>query len=127
MAVGNDLHVQLYYDAGYGPSMLRLQVDRVPTGRERGPAPRLSVTHVPGDCARETDVAATWSDGTTVQLDIASCLATGGRTRPPARAQLSVAEAELIAGDRRWGVTMDADLVDRSASAFPTDLPVFRR
>ncbi|MEV6851689.1 hypothetical protein [Actinoplanes sp. NPDC051411] len=123
----NDLHVQLYYDAGYGPSMLRLQVDRKDTGLPRGSAARLTVTHVPGDCVQDTDVRATWPDGTEVQLDIATCLAFDGRTDPPARAQLSEAEAALIVTDRRWGVTMDASLVDQAASAFPTALPVFAR
>jgi len=127
VAVGNDLHVQLYYDAGHGPSLLRLQVDRRPTGRPRGPQPKVSVTHVPGDCARDTEVTAAWSDGTTVRLDIATCLASGGRTAPPAKAQLSEAEAALIVGDRRWGVAMDAGLVDQSARAFPSPLPVYTR
>jgi hypothetical protein len=123
----NDLHVQLYYDAGYGPSMLRLQVDRTDTGVPRGSAAKLTVTHVPGNCVQDTDVRATWPDGTQVQLDIATCLAFDGRTNPPAKAQLSEAEAVLIVTDRRWGVTMDAGLVDQAASAFPTTLPVFTR
>jgi hypothetical protein len=127
VAGDNDLHVQLYYDAGYGPSMLRLEVNRTDTGVPRGPAAKLKVTHVPGDCVRDTDVLATWPDGTEVQLDIATCLAFDGRTNPPAKAQLSEAEAALIVTDRRWGVTMDADLVDQAASAFPTALPVFTR
>jgi hypothetical protein len=127
VAVGNDLHVQLYYDAGYGPSMLRLQVDRKPTGRARGTQPRVAVSHDPGNCVQDTDVAAVWPDGTVVQLDIATCLAPGGRTGSPAKAQLSQAEAALIVSDRRWGVTMDADLVDQSARAFPSALPVFQR
>ncbi|MFI6071592.1 hypothetical protein ACIA5C_08390 [Actinoplanes sp. NPDC051343] len=123
----NDLRVQLYYDAGYGPSMLRLQVTRKATGAPRGPAAKLTVTHVPDDCVQDTAVRATWPDGTAVQLDIASCLASGGRTGPPAKAQLSEAEAVLIVADRRWGVTMDADLVDQAATEFPTALPVFGR
>jgi hypothetical protein len=125
---GDDaLHVQLYYDAGYGPSMLRLQVDRRATGRPRGSTPAVSVTHRPGDCVQDTDLRATWADGTSVQLDLATCLAFDGRANPPARAQLSEAEAALIVGDPRWGVTMSADLVDQGAGAFPEPLPVFAR
>jgi hypothetical protein len=127
VAADNDLNVQLYYDAGYGPSMLRLQLARKATGARRSPEPKLTVTHVPGNCVQDTDVLATWSDGTAVQLDIATCLDFDGRTNPPAKAQLSEAEAALIVTDNRWGVTMDAGLVDEAASAFPTPLPVFKR
>jgi len=127
VAPDNDLHVQLYYDAGYGPSMLRLQVDRKPTGRPRGSQPRVAVSHSPQDCVHDTDVTAVWSDGTVVRLDVATCLASDGRTTRPAKAQLSQAEAALIVSDSRWGVTMDADLVDRSARTFPSPLPVFQR
>jgi hypothetical protein len=127
VARDDDLHVELYYDAGYGPSMLRLEVSRRPTGHPRGLAAKLTVNHVRDDCVRDTDVLATWADGTQVRLDVATCLDFDGRTYPPARAQLSEAEAALIGTDSRWGVTMDADLVDESASAFPTALPVFAR
>jgi hypothetical protein len=123
----DDLHVQLYYDAGYGPSMLRLQVARKATGRPRGTQAKVTVSHAPGDCAEDTGVTATWADGTAVRLDIATCLAFDGQVSPPARAQLSEAEAALIVSDRRWGVTMDAALVDESVSAFPPTLPVFAR
>jgi hypothetical protein len=127
VARDDDLHVQLYYDAGYGPSMLRAQVARKDTGVARGSAAKLTVTHVPDDCVQDTDVRATWPDGTTVQLDIATCLEFDGRTDPPAKAQLSEAEAALIVADNRWGVTMDAGLVDQAAAEFPTALPVFTR
>jgi hypothetical protein len=123
----NALHVQLYYDAGYGPSMLRLQVDRKATGRPRGSTATVSVTHLAGNCVQDTDVRATWADGTSVQLDLATCLEFDGRTNPPAKPQLSQAEAALVVGDGHWGVTMDADLVDQGARAFPRALPVFSR
>jgi hypothetical protein len=126
VAADDDLHVQLYYDAGYGPSMLRLQVARTDTGHARGPAARMTVSYRPDDCVRDTDVVATWADGTVVRLDLASCL-DSGRTDPPVRTQLSEAEAELVAGDSRWGVTMDAALVDQGARTFPRPLPVFGR
>lgn len=127
VAPGNDLQVQLYYDAGYGPSMLRLRVDRRPTGLPRGAAPRVSVTHAPRDCVHDTAVHAVWADGTRVELDVATCLAFDGRVNPPARPQLSDAEAVLIASDPRWGVTMDAALVDQGASALPSSVPVSGR
>jgi hypothetical protein len=127
VAPDNDLNVQLYYDAGYGPSMLRLQVARRPTGRERGSIATVTVSHVPDNCVQDTDVLAAWPDGTAVQLGIASCLAFDGRSNPPAKAQLSEAEAAIVVSDARWGVTMDADLVEQGAGAFPGALPVFGR
>jgi hypothetical protein len=127
VAASNDLNVQLYYDAGYGPSMLRLQVARKPTGRERGSIATVTVSHAPGNCVQDTDISATWPDGTAVHLDIATCLAFDGRTNPPAKPQLSEAEAALIVSDARWGVTMDAGLVEQGAGAFPGALPVFGR
>jgi hypothetical protein len=127
VAADNDLNVQLYYDAGYGPSMLRLLVAEKPTGRPRGSDATVTVSHAPDDCAQDTTVTATWADGTVVQLDIASCLLFDGRSRAPARAQLSEAVAALVVSDPRWGVTMDADLVEQGAGAFPGALPAFRR
>lgn len=128
VAADNDLHVQLYYDAGYGPSMLRLTVGRAPA---RGPRPErgsiadVTVAYVPGNCVQDTVVSAAWPDGTTVQLDLATCLAYDGVRNPPAKPQLSEAEAVLIVSDARWGVTMDADLVRLGAQQFPDRLPVF--
>jgi hypothetical protein len=127
VAAHDDLDVRLYYDAGYGPSMLRLQVADRATGRERGSTATVTVSQFPDDCVRETAVQATWPDGTAVRLDIAGCLAYDGRTNPPAQAQLSEAEAELIVSDARWGVMMDADLVEQGAKSFPGALPVFTR
>jgi hypothetical protein len=127
VAANNDLNVQLYYDAGYGPSMLRLQLAEKPTGRKHGSTATVTVSHVPDNCVQDTDVTATWPDGTLVQLDIASCLAFDGRSNPPAKAQLSEAEAAIVVSDARWGVTMDADLVEQGAKAFPGALPVFGR
>jgi hypothetical protein len=125
VAVHNDLSVQLYYDAGYGPSMLRLQVARKPTEQKRAAAPKVTVGHAADDCIRDTVATAIWSDGTIVQLDVAACLDGAGGANPPAKAQLSAAEASLIVADPRWGVTMDADLVDEGARQFPGRLPVF--
>jgi hypothetical protein len=127
VAADNDQHVQLYYDAGYGPSMLRLQVDRRPTGHPRGATAKVSVSHRPDDCERDTEVRATWADGTSVELDVAACLASDGRANPAAKPQLSEAEAAVVVTDPRWGVTMDAALVDRPVTGIPTVLPVYRR
>jgi hypothetical protein len=127
VAPDNALHVQLYYDAGYGPSMLRLAVGQKPTGRERGTTATVTVSHVPGNCVQDTVVVAAWPDGTTVQLDLATCLAFEGRRNPPAKPQLSEAEATVVVSDARWGVTMESGLVEQGARAFPAALPVFGR
>ncbi len=128
VAADNDLHVQVYYDAGYGPSMLRLAVERAPvTGRrpDRGSIAKVSVGYRPDDCVQDTVVEAAWPDGTTVHLDVASCLAFDGVRNPPAKPQLSEAVALLIVSDARWGVTMDVGLVKQGAQQFPDGLPVF--
>jgi hypothetical protein len=128
VSADNDLHVQLYYDAGYGPSMLRLEVGRPPvTGRrpDRGSIAEVTVAHHPDNCGQDTVVGAAWPDGTTVQLDIASCLAGDGVRNPPARPVLSETVAALIVSDARWGVTMDDGLVALGAKQFPGRLPVF--
>jgi hypothetical protein len=128
VAADNDLHVQLYYDAGYGPSMLRLTVARAPARGprpERGSIANVTVAYLPDNCVQDTVVSAAWPDGTTVQLDLATCLAYDGVRNPPAKPQLSEAEAVLIVSDARWGVTMDADLIRLGAQQFPVPLPVF--
>jgi hypothetical protein len=128
VAADNDLHVQLYFDAGYGPSMLRLEVGRAAvTGRrpDRGSIAEVTVGYHPDNCVQDTVISAAWPDGTTVQLDLASCLAYDGVRNPPAQPQISEAVAMLIVSDRRWGVTMNAGLVEQGAQAFPDRLPVF--
>jgi len=118
----NDLLVQLYLDAGDGPGMLRVTVDKrltTPAIPDRGGSADVTVAHPDGDCAQGTTVSATWPDGTLVALDIASC--PGG-----AHPALTTEQAVRVVTDPRWGVTMDADLVDTGARRFPT-VPVFAR
>jgi hypothetical protein len=125
VASDNDLHVQLYYDAGYGPSMLRLEVGQAPvSGRrpDRGSVAAITVEHHPDTCGPDTVVSAAWPDGTTVQLDLAGCL--DGVRNPAA---ISDAAAIRIVSDGRWGVMMDAGLVEQGAQQFPQRLPAFAR
>jgi hypothetical protein len=128
VASDNDLHVQLYYDAGYGPSMLRLEVGQVPvSGRrpDRGSVAEVTVAHHPGNCVQDTVVSAAWPDGTSVRLDLAGCLDSDGVRNPAAAPAISETEAMVIAGDARWGMTMDAGLIAQGAAQFPGKLPEF--
>jgi hypothetical protein len=128
VAAENDLRVQLYLDAGSGPGMLRVTVGRLPAVEASGaPDGQVTVTVAgdAGDCARTTTVTADRSGGTRVRLEIASCLAgddpsATGATRPA----LTAEQGARIVIDPRWGVTMDAGLVDAGARRFPA-VPVF--
>jgi hypothetical protein len=101
VAADDDLSVQLSYDGGHGPSLLRLRVAPLPPER-RG-----------GDCLQEIAVR---PDGTTVQLEIVGC---------PGPPPLTPEQAFRIISDDRWGLTMDAALVDQGARQFPAALPEF--
>jgi hypothetical protein len=117
VASDNDLYVQLYYDAGYGASMLRLEVGRAPmTGRrpDRGSIAEVTVAYHPDNCLQDTVVSAAWPDGTEVELDLAGC-----PDGAPDSAAISDAAAIRIVSDGRWGVTMDADLIEQGARQFP--------
>jgi hypothetical protein len=124
VASDNDLHVQLYLDDGTGPGMVRLAVGEAETrGGEPLRSGTMTIEHRPDNCLQDTAVVAKWPDGTVVELDVASCLADGAHT-VPARPALTVDEAVKIASDPRWGVRMDAALVDAGGARFPA-LPVF--
>jgi hypothetical protein len=127
VASDNDLHVQLYLDGGAGPGMVRVAVGKVtgPGGEApRGDTATVTIEHLADDCVQDTAVVAQWPDGTMVELDVASCLASDGRGNPPARPALTAEQAVRIVSDPRWGVRMDAALVAAGAARFPK-LPVF--
>jgi hypothetical protein len=128
VASDNDLHVQVFLDKGAGPGMVRLAVGKagLPGGeRPRGETAIVTIEHLPDNCVQNTAVVSRWPDGTAVELDVASCLALDAGRTVPARPALSTDEAVKIASDPRWGVQMDAALVDAGAARFPK-LPVFR-
>jgi len=120
--------VQLYLDDGSGPGMVRVAVARnepiadEPIADDPPQEGTVSVTirHMPDNCLQGMVVDADWPDGTLVQVDVASCLDQAGPPAPPA---LTADQAVRVAADPRWGVTMDAELVDEGAKRFPT-LPV---
>jgi hypothetical protein len=122
VAADDDLRVQLYLDAGAGPAMVRLAVDKVPGGGERGDTATVTVTPAGGDCLDDTVVRAGWPDGTRVTLDLASCLPEIPRLPTPLA--LTVDQAVAVAADPRWGLSMDAALVAAGDRAYGT-LPEF--
>ena len=128
VAAEDDLQVQLYLDDGSGPGMVRVAVARnepiadEPIADDPPQEGTVSVTirHMPDNCLQGMVVDADWPDGTLVQVDVAFCLDQAGPPAPPA---LTADQAVRVAADPRWGVTMDAELVDEGAKRFPT-LPV---
>ncbi|MBL7257874.1 hypothetical protein [Paractinoplanes lichenicola] len=124
VAADEDLHVQMYLDRGDGPGMLRLTMGQLPAGGTRGGTASVSIIPVPDNCRQSYVVISRWPDGTSVQIDVASCLAGTGRVDPPGREVLTPDEAAAIAADPRWGLVMDADLVDRGDKEFGK-VPVF--
>ncbi|MGX6606475.1 hypothetical protein ACWKSP_30765 [Micromonosporaceae bacterium Da 78-11] len=127
VAADNDLLVQLYLDDGDGPAMVRVSIGRAaPFGDEppRGTAATVTIEHLPDNCVQDTVVGAEWPDGTLVQVDVATCLAWDGVQNRPTRPSLTTDEAIRVAADPRWGVAMDADLIDVGAKRF-AGLPEF--
>jgi hypothetical protein len=131
VAPDDDLHVQLYLDDGAGPGMVRVAVDTAAPAARTAPKERLAadgsvlvtVRHFPDNCAQSTVVDAERPDGTLVQLDVSSCRRQDGRPTAPA---LTADEAIAVVTDPRWGVTMDAALVDDGGRIY-RDVPVFAR
>jgi len=116
-----NLQVQLYLNDGDGPGMLRVTVDgpAAAANRDRTGEPKISVESYPGNCIQSVVIVADWPDGTTVKIEIATCLAWDGTQNKPARAPLSIQQATKVAVDPRWGTYMDASLVEAGAKSFP--------
>lgn len=125
VAAGDDLHVQLYLDDGTGPAMVRVSVAKTLPAPPVGAPVTATVERNPGNCIQDTTAAVAWPDGTTVQVDVATCLAWDGTRNPPSHRALTEKQAATVAADPRWGVTMDADLLALGAKRFPSPLPVF--
>jgi len=118
----DDLQVQLYLDDGQGPAMIRVAVAKnAPFGDRptRGGTATVMISNDPGDCLAGTTVDAEWPDGTVVEVDVPACLGAAATARPA----LTTDQAVRVATDPRWGVTMDAQLVDAGEKRFPS-LPV---
>jgi hypothetical protein len=116
-AADDDLLVQLFLDRGDGPARIRVRVSHAWSPVATG----VTVSHTPGDCGRALSVSSARPDGTDVVLDVNAC----PPAVPVARPALTAAEAVRIAADPRWGLTMDARLVDAGAARFPGGVPVF--
>jgi hypothetical protein len=141
VSAGDDLSVRLFVDSGAGAGMLAVTVGPDAAGAGQGQL-SVKVAHTPGDCERTTTVTADRPDGVQVRLDIASCLpgrlpsaarpfaAQPSVARPPAvqpfagRPALTADQGAKLVTDPRWGLTMDAALVDAGALRFPK-VPVF--
>jgi hypothetical protein len=144
VSTDDDLRVQLYFDDGRGPALLRVTVGRIPAVQPPASGVTVTIGRNAADCLRDTVVDAEWPDGTTVEVDVATCLpaadgpgaqgpvadgpgAEGPGAEGPGRATrpaLATDDAVRIATDPRWGPTMDPLLVEAGANRF-TGLPVF--
>ena len=127
VAADDERHVRLHLDRGAGTGLLHLRVDQIAAGTPRparGSTVEVTVRHFPDDCVRAVVVDARWADGTVVRLDVATCMDVDGRRRLPTEPALTPDEAVEVVADPRWGVTMNAGLVDRGDATFPR-LPEF--
>jgi len=79
----------------------------------------VEIFQVPDNCVQRVGVSLVRPDGTTVALDVASCLAWDGKTNPKGRLALTVDQAVAIADDPRWGTTIAQSLVDAGAKDYP--------
>lgn len=110
---GDDLRVGVALDG----NDVRVALTGPDLPSPRPGAVRVTVTSTQGDCSRATEALAAWPDGTTVEVDVPAC---APRTGPA----LTSDQAVRIAADPRWGVRMQAALVDAGAQQFPGGVPV---
>jgi hypothetical protein len=87
-----------------------------------GGAPEI-VTKIPGNCVEALAIDVDHGGGTTVQIDVPTCLAWNGQTNPPTAMAITAAQAEQIAANPAWGATqMNAAVVKDAAHRF-SDVP----
>jgi hypothetical protein len=124
VAGDQDTHVQLYLTTAKGTGMIRASLEKDFTGRPVAPGlASVTVDHLPDNCVQSIVVDAALPNGANLALNIASCLS-GAPGRPTPQA-ITVEHAVTIVTDPRWGLTMDARLVDLGGKRF-ADLPKMR-
>jgi hypothetical protein len=120
VAPDQSTHVQLYLDTGRGPGMIRAVLEKDASG---GPIAKgeasVSVDYRPDNCVESIVVDAALPDGANLAINVATCLAWDGKQNRPAPPAITAGEAVKIATDPRWGLTMDADLVNAGDKQFP--------
>lgn len=103
------LFAQVYLDTGAGPGMVRVWLKPFSGGGvEKGHA-KIEMFGLPDNCVQSMVVSASYATGGHLELNVATCLAENNR---PASAPLTPEQALRVATDARWGMRMDADLVD---------------
>ncbi|SNY44770.1 hypothetical protein [Paractinoplanes atraurantiacus] len=118
---GGELGVRVFIDDKLGPGNVQLTVARGDAGTPRparGEMAKVTIVTYAVECGRAMSVTAEWPDGTTVRIDVDSCPPPGGSRGLPALVADPEAAAR-IAADPRWGVTMDASLVDIGGQRYP--------
>ncbi|AGL19753.1 hypothetical protein [Actinoplanes sp. N902-109] len=120
-----DVTVQTYLDRGQGPGMIRLNVmtrkasDFKGTWIPLGNGVEYMVKKVPSNCVQHTIVWVHHADDTLLQFNLANCLAWNGHTNKTSPQVLTVQEAAEVGADPRWGVTIDPELNEQGAAAYP--------
>jgi hypothetical protein len=118
--------VQLYLDTGRGPGMIRAVLEKDASGRPIAKDQvSVSVEYRPDNCIQSIVVDAALPDGANLAINVATCLAWDGKQNRPAPPAITAGEAVKIATDPRWGLTMDADLVNAGYKQF-SHLPTMR-
>ncbi|MDH6126073.1 hypothetical protein [Kitasatospora sp. GP82] len=123
--------VQTYLTTAAGTGMIRLSVfsEQVPMDCA-GAAECLTdpyghkarVDHEAGNCVQDTVVQVDHGDGTSVQVDIGTCLDYTDSHNAPGVQALTVQQAVAIAGNPALGPLMDSATVQAGEGRFP-DLP----
>jgi hypothetical protein len=85
-------------------------------------APEI-ITKIPGNCVEALAVDVDHGGGTTVQIDVPTCLAWNGQANPSTPMAITAAQAEQIAANPAWGATQMSAAVVGDAAHRCIDVP----
>ena len=126
-------HVEEYLQTPRGEGMIRVDI-APPAGNPatcasfdgEGSCQMLAngdlvlVTALAHNCIGTHSVTVVKPDGSTVQMDLSTCLDWNGVTNPASPPALTVDQAVTLLTDPRWDYAMSPALVDQGAVDFPT-------
>jgi hypothetical protein len=120
------IRLRVDFDRGDGLAMIDLEVvshdlsNCAVGGCSVGPGGAwVRIVRDPTDCLRSTLVQVDHGNGTTVQVQLSTCLLHDAKAEGSSHEALTVAEATAIAADPDWGQEMSADMVTAGAQQFP--------
>ncbi|BEP16147.1 hypothetical protein acdb102_44580 [Acidothermaceae bacterium B102] len=130
IADDGSLGVESYVSTPTGPAMVRVFLSHttdvpVGCGEQDGctVAPNGDIVEVGGladNCIQTTFVTVIRPDGSTIMVNLSTCLEWDGATNAASPLAMTVEQATALAEDPRWDASMDPGLVSAGAAAFPT-------